>query len=101
MRGLWLEGRALRLRDDIPAPVAPPGEALVRVRVAGDKIEAWIDDEQLVDVEINGQFVPDADGRPEHIVFVVRDIASLLAPLGVSDIVGGGGGARRGGRMDV
>jgi hypothetical protein len=27
----------------------------VRVRVAGDKIEAWIDDEQLVDVEINGR----------------------------------------------
>ena len=27
----------------------------VRVRVAGDKIEAWIDDEQLVEVEIKGR----------------------------------------------
>ncbi len=29
----------------------------VRVRVAGDKIEAWIDDEQLVDVEIKGRTI--------------------------------------------
>jgi len=27
----------------------------VRVRVSGDKIQAWIDDEQLVDVEIGGR----------------------------------------------
>jgi len=35
VRGLWLEAQALRLRDDLEAPVPPPGEALVRVRVAG------------------------------------------------------------------
>ncbi|MFI4945793.1 MAG: alcohol dehydrogenase catalytic domain-containing protein, partial [Burkholderiales bacterium] len=35
MRGLWLEAQALRLRDDIPVPVPPEGEALVRVRLAG------------------------------------------------------------------
>jgi len=35
MHALWLEGRALGVRDDLPAPAAPPGEALVRVRVAG------------------------------------------------------------------
>jgi threonine dehydrogenase-like Zn-dependent dehydrogenase len=35
VRALWLEGRALRLRDDVPRPAPPPGEALVRVRVAG------------------------------------------------------------------
>lgn len=35
MRGLWLEGKALRLRDDVPTPVPPPGEALVRVLAAG------------------------------------------------------------------
>ena len=35
MRALWLEDRTLRLRDDVPLPVLPPGEALVRVRLAG------------------------------------------------------------------
>lgn len=35
MRGLWLEGQSLRVRDDLPAPLPPPGEALVRVRLAG------------------------------------------------------------------
>jgi threonine dehydrogenase-like Zn-dependent dehydrogenase len=35
LRGLWLEGQALRLRDDLATPVPPPGEALVRVRTAG------------------------------------------------------------------
>ncbi|MFZ1536275.1 MAG: alcohol dehydrogenase catalytic domain-containing protein [Chromatiaceae bacterium] len=35
MRGLWLEDRCLRLRQDLPVPVPGPGEALVRVRLAG------------------------------------------------------------------
>lgn len=35
MRGLWLQDRRLRLRDDIPKPAPPPGEALIRVAVAG------------------------------------------------------------------
>lgn len=35
MRGLWLEERHLRFRDDIPTPTPPPGEALVRVLLAG------------------------------------------------------------------
>jgi len=33
MRGLWLEGRSLRLRDDLARP--PSGEALVKVLCAG------------------------------------------------------------------
>jgi len=35
LRALWLEGRALRLRDDVPPPAPPAGEALVRVSLAG------------------------------------------------------------------
>jgi threonine dehydrogenase-like Zn-dependent dehydrogenase len=35
MRALWLESRTLTLRDDVPLPVPPAGEALVRVRLAG------------------------------------------------------------------
>jgi 2-desacetyl-2-hydroxyethyl bacteriochlorophyllide A dehydrogenase len=35
MRGLWLEGERLAFRDDLPAASAPPGEAIVRVRLAG------------------------------------------------------------------
>ncbi|HYL21674.1 MAG TPA: alcohol dehydrogenase catalytic domain-containing protein [Gemmatimonadales bacterium] len=35
MRALWLENRRLDLREDIPLPVPPPREALVRVLEAG------------------------------------------------------------------
>jgi threonine dehydrogenase-like Zn-dependent dehydrogenase len=35
MRALWLEHRRLTFRDDVPMPVPPPGEALVRVIAAG------------------------------------------------------------------
>jgi threonine dehydrogenase-like Zn-dependent dehydrogenase len=35
MRGLWLEGQAIRLRGDLAAPAPRPGEALVRVTLAG------------------------------------------------------------------
>ncbi|HEY2323558.1 MAG TPA: alcohol dehydrogenase catalytic domain-containing protein [Thermoanaerobaculia bacterium] len=35
MKGAWLENRQLVFRDDLPAPVAAKGEALVRVRLAG------------------------------------------------------------------
>ena len=35
MRAIWLEGRKIRLRDDVPVPEPPPGEALVRVHRAG------------------------------------------------------------------
>ncbi|HEY6061019.1 MAG TPA: alcohol dehydrogenase catalytic domain-containing protein [Gemmatimonadales bacterium] len=35
MKGVWLEDRRLRLRDDLPIPEPPAGEALVRVLAAG------------------------------------------------------------------
>jgi threonine dehydrogenase-like Zn-dependent dehydrogenase len=35
MRALWLRDRTASLRDDVPVPAAPPGEALVRVLRAG------------------------------------------------------------------
>ncbi|PYQ48766.1 MAG: alcohol dehydrogenase [Acidobacteria bacterium] len=35
MRGLWLQDGRRRLRDDLPNPSLQPGEALVRVAVAG------------------------------------------------------------------
>jgi threonine dehydrogenase-like Zn-dependent dehydrogenase len=35
MRGLWLEGRSIRLRDDLREPEPPPGEARVRIVCAG------------------------------------------------------------------
>lgn len=35
MRGLWLESGELALRDDLPVPEPPPGEALVKVLRAG------------------------------------------------------------------
>jgi threonine dehydrogenase-like Zn-dependent dehydrogenase len=35
MRGLWLEDRRLRVRDDLPVPEPPAGEARVRITLAG------------------------------------------------------------------
>jgi len=35
MRGLWLAGGAITIREDLPSPDLPEGEALVRVRLAG------------------------------------------------------------------
>jgi len=35
VRALWLEDRLLGARQDVPRPVPPPGEALVRLRLAG------------------------------------------------------------------
>ena len=35
MQALVYDGEALGLREDYPRPVPPPGEALVRVRLAG------------------------------------------------------------------
>jgi len=35
MRALWLENQQLVLREDVPMPSPPPGEALVRVLTAG------------------------------------------------------------------
>jgi len=35
MRGLWLEGESIRLRDDLPRPQPAEGEARVRVLAAG------------------------------------------------------------------
>ena len=35
MRGFWLEDRRLRVRDDLAVPEPPPGEARIRVTLAG------------------------------------------------------------------
>ena len=35
MNALWLENHKLSFRKDVPVPVPQPGEALVRVRLAG------------------------------------------------------------------
>ena len=35
MRGLWLENQTLTYREDLPTPEPGPGEALIRLRLAG------------------------------------------------------------------
>jgi threonine dehydrogenase-like Zn-dependent dehydrogenase len=35
MHGIWLEDKRISIRDDIPVPEMTPGEALIRVNIAG------------------------------------------------------------------
>ena len=35
MRAIWLEERKLSMREDVPLPELPPGEALIKLRLAG------------------------------------------------------------------
>jgi hypothetical protein len=68
MRGLWLEDRQLRLREDLPVPVPGPGEALVRVRLAGIC---------ATDLELRQGYYPFA-GIPGH--EFVGEIAACARP---------------------
>jgi len=69
MRALWLEDRRLVFRDDVPMPSPPPGEALVRVLMAGIC---------NTDVELTRGYYPYA-GIPGHeFVGVVESAAGEL-----------------------
>ena len=69
MRGLWLEEWALRLREDLPRPEPPPGEARVDVLLAGIC---------NTDLELARGYYPYA-GVPGH-EFVGRVASSPSAP---------------------
>jgi threonine dehydrogenase-like Zn-dependent dehydrogenase len=72
VRALWLEDRALRLREDVPLPSPPPGEALVRVRVAGvcntdlELVRGYYPYTGVPGHEFVGM-VEEADGAPEWV----------------------------------
>ena len=70
MRALWLEDRQLRLRHDVPEPLPPRGEALVRVLAAGIC---------NTDIEMTRGYYP-FTGVPGHeFVGVVEEGPSALA----------------------
>lgn len=70
MRALWLENRQLVLRDDVPRPDPPRGEALVRVLKAGIC---------NTDVELTRGYYP-FTGIPGHeFVGIVEDGSASLA----------------------
>lgn len=69
MRALWLEDRRLSFRDDVAMPSPPPGEALVRVLMAGIC---------NTDIELTRGYYPYA-GIPGHeFVGVVKEGAEDL-----------------------
>jgi len=78
MRGLWLEDRRLSYRTDLPVPEPGPGEALIRVRLAGIC---------RTDLELEKGYYPYA-GIPGHefVGTVVR--ADTRPPLEGKRIVG-------------
>src|SRR3989454_8638082 len=70
MQALWLEDSRLRVRDDVPIPEPPSGEALVRVRHAGIC---------NTDIELTRGYYP-FTGIPGHeFVGVVEQAPSALA----------------------
>jgi threonine dehydrogenase-like Zn-dependent dehydrogenase len=70
MRALWLEDQSLRLRGDVSLPATPPGEALVRVVVAGicntdlEMVKGYYPFAGVPGHEFVGR-VEQAPGRPE------------------------------------
>lgn len=72
MRGVWLEDRRLRLRDDIARPAVPPGEARIRVLLAGicgtdlELVEGYYPYTGVPGHEFVGR-VEEAPGAPEWV----------------------------------
>lgn len=70
MQAVWLENHALNLRRDIPLPVPPAGEALVRVRLAGicatdlELVKGYYPYQGVLGHEFVGEVV-EASGAPE------------------------------------
>lgn len=56
----------------------------IRVRVAGDKIDAWIDDEHLIDVEIKGRTISLRPGEIQK--SLPLGVASYMTSAAVRDI---------------
>ncbi len=56
----------------------------IRVRVAGDRIDAWIDDEHLVDVEIKGRTISLRPGEIQK--SLPLGVASYMTSAAVRDI---------------
>ncbi len=72
MRGLWLENERVRYRDDVPDPQPAPGEAVVRVRLAGvcntdlEMVKGYYPFAGVPGHEFVGE-VERADGAPEWV----------------------------------
>lgn len=72
MRGLWLENERVRYRDDVPDPQPAPGEAIVRVRLAGvcntdlEMVKGYYAFTGVPGHEFVGE-VERADGAPEWV----------------------------------
>ena len=86
MHAVWLEDGKLRVRDDVPVPVPPDGEVLVRVLAAGicnTDIELTRGYYPYKGI-LGHEFVGVVDDGPEHLVgkWVVGEINAVCGDCG-------------------
>ncbi|HEY76974.1 MAG TPA: alcohol dehydrogenase catalytic domain-containing protein [Thermoflexia bacterium] len=88
MRALVYDGEALRLREDYPQPVPPPGEALVRVRLAGicntdlEIVRGYMGFQGVLGHEFVGTVVECADGTAAPSLVGRRVVGEINAYCG-------------------
>lgn len=85
MRAVWLEDGRIRVRDDVPVPEPPPGEARVRVTLAGIC---------NTDLELIRGYYPFTGVLGHEFVGVIEEVAGEGASDPREPEAGGGGGAR-------
>ncbi len=84
MQGIWLAGQKISFRDDIPVPVPGPGEALIRVSLAGicstdlEMVKGYYPFTGVLGHEFIGQVVRTGEGSVEAGAWVGKRVVSEI-----------------------